>query len=288
MNYQKEQNPLEIQNNEFIKKISNLEYENLLLSQKNKLIEKKLESLTIKYNNLKKELFDIEEHIAFCKENQMQLVNYNQNQNPKNDNPKELNPDNFNTFKNKIKILFEYDNAFLNIDSDITVFNMIIDNITNIKNENLNLRKTVEDLKKIIEKRNNDIYNYNIGNNIKINNNNMDKAFQVKNNIQGVDNSLKINRNKGNEKLFNNKGYTYHIVTGSGSDMSKNLNSNLEYNYDDIEKRCMNSKMYLNNLMNNIDNLQKVFKTESNYDLPKSTTKNNYSFSRPRCYHKYI
>ena len=66
MNNQEDRTSLEIQNQEFIKKITDLEFENSLLSQKNKNLEQKLESLTIKYNDLKKELFDIEQHINFC------------------------------------------------------------------------------------------------------------------------------------------------------------------------------------------------------------------------------
>ena len=282
MNYQKEQNPLEIQNNEFIKKISNLEYENLLLSQKNKLIEKKLESLTIKYNNLKKELFDIEEHIAFCKENQMQLVNYNQNQNPKNDNPKELNPDNFNTFKNKIKILFEYDNAFLNIDSDITVFNMIIDNITDIKSENLSLRKALEDLKNIIDKNN---FNNNINNNfnnINLGNNLNDVDNNINNNI-GMNNDLFINNENKKMVRNNNRGFTYDITN------TNDFENNFTENFENSEQRFMNSKRNLHTLMNNLDNLQNVFKTnKDNYDLNINSNIYTPSIKKPRIYHKYI
>ena len=151
-------NQLEIKNNEFIKKITDLEFEKSLLSQKNKLLEKKLESLTKKYNELQKELIDIETHIDFCKENQIQIVDLAQKD---QSNQKEINQNNFYNFKNKIKILFEYDDDFLNIESDSTVFNMIIDNIKNIQNDNLNLRRTLEDLKGLIEKNNNqNINNY--------------------------------------------------------------------------------------------------------------------------------
>ena len=55
----------------FEKKIKDLEFEIIFLSQKNNLLEKKLESITNQYNDLKNELLDIEEHISFCKENQL-------------------------------------------------------------------------------------------------------------------------------------------------------------------------------------------------------------------------
>ncbi len=297
MNNQKAQTQFEIQTNEFIKKITDLEFENSLLSQKNKLLEKKLESLTNKYNDLKKELFDIEEHINFCKDNQIQLVNYTQTGNI---NQNEINKENFNAFKNKIKILFEYDDNFIKTDSDIVVYNMIIDNITSLKNDNLSLRKTLEDLKSIIDKNNRNNYNNNnINLNIKninnlesnLNNNNispigLEKHFNNNINNFGMDNDSFDIDNKEQNLNNNNIGYTYNII--SGSEHNNNILQNYQ-NYD-IDKRCMNSKMYLNNLMNNIDDLQKVFKTENfNYDLPK-TNKNKYSSSlnKRRLYHKYI
>lgn len=297
MNNQKAQTQFEIQTNEFIKKITDLEFENSLLSQKNKLLEKKLESLTNKYNDLKKELFDIEEHINFCKDNQIQLVNYTQTGNI---NQNEINKENFNAFKNKIKILFEYDDNFIKTDSDIIVYNMIIDNITSLKNDNLSLRKSLEDLKSIIDKNNrNNSNNNNINLNIKninnlesnLNNNNispigLEKHFNNNINNFGMDNDSFDIDNKEQNLNNNNIGYTYNII--SGSEHNNNILQNYQ-NYD-IDKRCMNSKMYLNNLMNNIDDLQKVFKTENfNYDLPK-TNKNKYSSSlnKRRLYHKYI
>ncbi len=297
INSQKAQTQFEIQTNEFIKKITDLEFENSLLSQKNKLLEKKLESLTNKYNDLKKELFDIEEHINFCKDNQIQLVNYTQTGNI---NQNEINKENFNAFKNKIKILFEYDDNFIKTDSDIVVYNMIIDNITSLKNDNLSLRKTLEDLKSIIDKNNRNNYNNNnINLNIKninnlesnLNNNNispigLEKHFNNNINNFGMDNDSFDIDNKEQNLNNNNIGYTYNII--SGSEHNNNILQNYQ-NYD-IDKRCMNSKMYLNNLMNNIDDLQKVFKTENfNYDLPK-TNKNKYSSSlnKRRLYHKYI
>jgi hypothetical protein len=317
------QNQFEIQSNEYLKKITDLEFENSVLSQKNKLLEKKLESLTTKYNDLKKELFDIEEHINYCKDNQIQLVEYNKNDNKKQAST-EINKDNFNVFKNKIKTLFEYDDNFLNTDSDIVVYNMIIDNIMELKTQNLSLRRAVEGFKNIIEKNNNN-KNYNNFNykNININNinnnNNTDddnnlndgnitpispieynKNFNY--NINNMNNNYNSNNNSfdidDKEKLMNNNfdnianndniggGYTYNIVdaVSETNDMDK------YYINDDINKRCLNSKRDFNDLMNNINNLHKVFKTESyNFEKPKITT-NNYSYllNRPRKYHKYI
>ena len=313
------QNQFEIQSNEYLKKITDLEFENSVLSQKNKLLEKKLESLTTKYNDLKKELFDIEEHINYCKENQIQLVEYNKNDNKKQTST-ELNKDNFNVFKNKIKTLFEYDDNFLNTDSDIVVYNMIIDNIMELKTQNLSLRRAVEGFKNIIEKNNNNknYNNFNYKNINNINNNTDDdnnlndgnitpispieynKNFNY--NINNMNNNYNSNNNSfdidDKEKLMNNNfdnianndniggGYTYNIVdaVSDTNDMDK------YYINEDINKRCLNSKRDFNDLMNNINNLHKVFKTESyNFEKPKITT-NNYSYllNRPRKYHKYI
>ena len=265
-------NQFEIQINEYTKKITDLEFDNSTLSQRNKLLEKKLETLSKKYNDLKKELFDIEEHINFCKLNQLHLVNFNEKGNNKN----ELNQKNFNIFKNKIKTLFEYDDKFMNTDSEIIIFNMIIDDIVNIKNENLNLRKALEDLKNIIENNNN---NYNNINN-KLNNNLSISNYD--NNILPIENSFD---NDIKEKNIgkSNFGYTYDITNQEVNDMNFR-------DYDDINNIGMNSKISINNLMNNIDNLQKVFKTENyEYDIPKVTS-NNYSKSlkKPYLYHKYI
>ena len=318
------QNQFDIQSKEFLKKITDLEFENSVLSQKNKLLEKKLESLTTKYNDLKKELFDIEEHINYCKENQIQLVEYNKNDNKKQTST-ELNKDNFNVFKNKIKTLFEYDDNFLNTDSDIVVYNMIVDNIKELKTQNVSLRRDVEEFKNIIEKNNkknnNDYNNFNYKNVNYINNNTDDdnnlndgnitpitpieynKNFNY--NINNINNNYNSNNNSfdidDKEKLMNNNidnidnianndniggGYTYNIVdaVSDTNDMDK------YYINEDINKRCLNSKRDFNDLMNNINNLHKVFKTESyDFEKPKITT-NNYSYllNRPRKYHKYI
>ena len=69
----------ELEEDNYRKKIEDLEYEKSSLLQKNKLLEKKLESLTNKYNELKNELLDIEQHINFCKENQLRIIDLSQN-----------------------------------------------------------------------------------------------------------------------------------------------------------------------------------------------------------------
>ena len=81
---QNEKNQFEIQANEYIKKIEDLEYQNSLLSQKNKLLEKQLESFTNKYNDLKQEVFDIEEHFNYCKDNQLEIINLTQEESKNN------------------------------------------------------------------------------------------------------------------------------------------------------------------------------------------------------------
>ena len=276
MKNQNEKIQFEIQTNEYIKKIADLEFENSLLSQKNTLLEKQLESLTNKYNELKKELFDIEEHINFCKDNQIKIINFNQNED--NKNKKEINQNNFYAFKNKIKILFEYDDNFMNTDSEIAVFNMIIDNITDIKSENLSLRKALEDLKNIIDKNN---FNNNINNNYNnINMNNIDN--NLNNNIV-MNNDLFVNNKNQKMVRNNNRGFTYDITN------TNDLDNNFTENFENSEQRFMNSKRNLNNLMNNLDNLQNVFKTNTdNFDFNKNSNIYNSPFNKPRIYHKYI
>ena len=301
MKNQNEKSQFEIQANEYIKKITDLEFENSLVTQKNKLLEKQLESLTNKYNELKKELLDIEEHINFCKDNQIEILNFAQNE---KSNIKEVDPQNFNAFKNKIKILFEYDNNFLNTDSEVAVFNMIIDNITNLKNDNLNLRKTLEDLKSIMD---NNI-NKDIKNNMNINLNNINNNNSFSNNLRSITplnvnygQNLNYSKNIGmgsgtytteeNQNILRNKnhGFTYDISTTNDFE-NNNINNINNNNYDryDIDKRCLNSKMHLNNLMNNIDNLQNIFNAENDFDLPMSSKNYSYSLNKPRLYHKYI
>ena len=280
MKNQNEKIQFEIQTNEYIKKITDLEFQNSLLTQKNTLLEKQLESLTNKYNELKKELFDIEEHINFCKDNQVKIINFSQNDT--NKNKKEINPNNFYAFKNKIKILFEYDDNFMNTDSEITVFNMIIDNITDIKSENLSLRKALEDLKNIIDKNN---FNNNINNNF--------NNINLGNNLNDVDNNININIgmnndlfiNNENKKMVrnNNRGFTYDITN------TNDFENNFTENFENSEQRIMNSKRNLHTLMNNLDNLQNVFKTnKGNYDLNINSNIYTPSIKKPRIYHKYI
>ena len=280
MKNQNEQIQFEIQTNEYIKKITDLEFQNSLLTQKNTLLEKQLESLTNKYNELKKELFDIEEHINFCKDNQVKIINFIQNDT--NKNKKEINPNNFYAFKNKIKILFEYDDNFMNTDSEITVFNMIIDNITDIKSENLSLRKALEDLKNIIDKNN---FNNNINNNfnnINLGNNLNDVDNNINNNM-GMNNDLFINNENKKMVRNNNRGFTYDITN------TNDFENNFTENFENSEQRIMNSKRNLHTLMNNLDNLQNVFKTKKdNYDLNINSNIYTPSIKKPRIYHKYI
>ena len=74
---------------------------------------------------------------------------------------------------------------------------MIIDNITDIKSENLSLRKALEDLKNIIDKNN---FNNNINNNY--NNINMDNMDNNLNNNIDMNNGIFIN--KKNQKIVGN------------------------------------------------------------------------------------
>ena len=141
-------------NAQLIKKIKYLEYLNSSLTQTNKLLINKLASLTKKYNSLKDELYDTECHINFCKKNLLDLIAF------KKEEDKEKKEKNFKIFKNKIKTLFEYGDEFMEINSEITIYNMIIDNIKNIKEENINLNRNLEELNKIIYQ-NNEYNEYN-------------------------------------------------------------------------------------------------------------------------------
>ena len=278
-----ERNQFEIQANEYIKKIEDLQYDNSLLTQKNKLLEKQLESITSKYNDLKKELIDIETHINFCKENQLEIINLSQNDNISN--TKELNIQNFNSFKNKIKTLFEYDENFMKTDSEEVVFNMIIDDINNIRNENLSLKKTLQELKKMIEN------NKNFNSNNNINNNNFDNN-NINNDINEINYEQDINYNKNNIRTGNDR-FNYNLTT--------DIDNNLELNNEDFNTNLnnrKNSKMDLKILMDNINDLNNALKTNPNnynYNLPRHYNNNNnnnnfYSsyLNKPRIYHKYI
>ena len=145
-------------NSKLIKRIKYLEYLNSSLIQTNKLLSSKLECLTKKYNDLKNELYDTECHINFCKQNLVELISF------KKEEDKEKKDKNFLIFKNKIKTLFKYGDDFMKTDSEIIIFNMIIDNIENIQEENISLRKNLEELKKIIYQ-NNDNNNNGINDN---------------------------------------------------------------------------------------------------------------------------
>ena len=269
MNNITERNQFEIQANEYIKKIEDLQYDNSLLTQKNKLLEKQLESITSKYNDLKKELIDIETHINFCKENQLEIINLSQNDNISN--TKELNIQNFNSFKNKIKTLFEYDENFMKTDSEGVVFNMIIDDINNIRNENLSLKKTLQELKKMIE-----------------NNKNFNSNNNINNDINEINYEQDINYNKNNIRTGNDR-FNYNLTT--------DIDNNLELNNEDFNTNLnnrKNSKMDLKILMDNINDLNNALKTNPNnynYNLSRHYNNNNFYSSylnKPRIYHKYI
>ncbi len=258
------------------KKIRDLEFEKLFLLQRNNLLEKKLETITNKYNDLKKELLDIEEHIYFCKENLLQLLNFTENEK----NTHNLNQTNFFIFKNKIKTLFEYNDDFLKTDSETTIFNMIIDNIKNLQDENLTLRKTLEDLNNLIGKNkgiNDDInlennYKNEINNNIneyKINNNfNYNNDNNVIDNIESnsyANNAKRksLRKDNNNYNNYNNYSLDQNISNENISyDNFKNVNDTNEMNYIKYNygNRDINSKVYYDEFMNSFNNIKNVFK----------------------------
>ena len=131
-------------NSELMKKVKYLEYLNSSLTQTNKLLLNKLATLTKKYNSLKNELFDTECHINFCKQNLSELISFQKEEG------KEKTDKNFIIFKNKIKTLFEYGDEFMKINSDIAIYDIVIENIKSIKDENIILNKNMNDLKKLI------------------------------------------------------------------------------------------------------------------------------------------
>ena len=241
----------------FEKKIRDLEFEKLFLSQKNNLLEKQLESITNQYNDLKKELLDIEEHISFCKENQLQLLNFIENEK----NSPNLNQNNFSIFKSKIKTLFEYSDDFLKTDSETTIFNMIIDNIKNLQDENLTLRKTLEDLNNLIgkNKKNNDDYNFeNNYNNKTIKNISSSNSFAPNEYINK--NNINYNNNIYN---FNNYSLDNNMTNENISyDNFNNIDDTNEMNYinDNFGEKDVNSKVYFDELMNSVNNIKNVFK----------------------------
>ena len=131
-------------NEKLRKKIDYLEYLNSSLTQKNKILENRLSNLTKKYNSLKNELYYTECHINFCKQNLLDLISF------KKEESKNKYDKNFMIFKNKIKTLFEFGNEFMRINSDVNIYKLVIDNIKNLKDENITLNKNLEELKKII------------------------------------------------------------------------------------------------------------------------------------------
>ena len=135
-------------NEKLLNKIKYLEFLNSSLIQKNKILENKLSILTEKYNSLKDELYYTECHINFCKQNLLDLISF------KKEEKKYKNDKNFFIFKNKIKTLFEFGNEFMKINSDITIYNMVIENIKTLKDENITLNKNLDELKKIINQNN--------------------------------------------------------------------------------------------------------------------------------------
>ena len=210
------------------KKVSDLEYANSLLSQKNAFLEKKLEQITNKYNNIKKELIEIEEHINFCKENQIEILNLKYDNLINNPSLKKLNISNSNAdffdFKNKLKTLFEYNDEFMK-SSDSDIYSLIIDDISNLKNENIILRKTIDE-------------------------------FNI--NLPMVANQFPAENE--NEEILNDQ----QMYEG-GYEVNEDVTS------ENVNKKCINSKQCLSNLMNSIENLKKVMNNKTNvYDLPKT------------------
>ena len=190
-------------NTKLIKKIKYLEYINSSLKQTNQLLSTKLYSITKKYNDLKNELYDTECHINFCKKNLLDLIDFKKEQKEKKDK-------NFMIFKNKIKTLFEYGDDFMKTNSETVVFNMIIDNIKNILEENTSLRKNLFELKKVIyQKEENNInnyisspINYNKFNNSEIsqeNNEYENESNNIDNDYNDIDDDLLIYQNNDDE-----------------------------------------------------------------------------------------
>ena len=173
---------------------------------------------------------------------------------------------------------------------------MIIDNIKNIQNDNLNLRRTLEDLKGLIEKNNNQNINNNyiINNRKEFNNNNNDVNNINLGNMENL--NMDIHNPIIYEKHFNydknNIGFGQDSIITDEEKILRNNNYNnkydINYNPNPIYN---NSKIDLNNLMNSIDNLQNVFTSEEdNMNYPSLHNK-KYSSQlnrQHRLYHKYI
>ena len=182
-------------NTKLIKKIKYLEYINSSLKQTNQLLSNKLYSITKKYNDLKNELYDTECHINFCKKNLLDLIDFKKEQKEKKDK-------NFMVFKNKIKTLFEYGDDFMKTNSETVVFNMIIDNIKNILEENTSLRKNLFELKKVIyQKEENNINNY-ISSPINYNKFNNSEISQENNEYENESNNIDNDYNDFDDDLL--------------------------------------------------------------------------------------
>ena len=182
-------------NTKLIKKIKYLEYINSSLKQTNQLLSNKLYSITKKYNDLKNELYDTECHINFCKKNLLDLIDFKKEQKEKKDK-------NFMVFKNKIKTLFEYGDDFMKTNSETVVFNMIIDNIKNILEENTSLRKNLFELKKVIyQKEENNINNY-ISSPINYNKFNNSEISQENNEYENESNNIDNDYNDIDDDLL--------------------------------------------------------------------------------------
>ena len=182
-------------NTKLIKKIKYLEYINSSLKQTNQLLSNKLYSITKKYNDLKNELYDTECHINFCKKNLLDLIDFKKEQKEKKDK-------NFMIFKNKIKTLFEYGDDFMKTNSETVVFNMIIDNIKNILEENTSLRKNLFELKKVIyQKEENNINNY-ISSPINYNKFNNSEISQENNEYENESNNIDNDYNDIDDDLL--------------------------------------------------------------------------------------
>ena len=188
-------------NSELMKKVKYLEYLNSSLTQTNKLLLNKLATLTKKYNSLKNELFDTECHINFCKQNLSELISFQKEEG------KEKTDKNFIIFKNKIKTLFEYGDEFMKINSDIAIYDIVIENIKSIKDENIILNKNMNDLKKLIHQNyeyNNDFENVQ-SQKILFNNNKVNdyETYSKKNNHfsdnSDIDDNLLIYNNNCND-----------------------------------------------------------------------------------------
>jgi hypothetical protein len=162
---------------------------------------------------------------------------------------------------------------------------MIIDNIKNLQDENLTLRKTLEDLNNLIgkNKKNNDDYNFennynnktikNISssnsfvpneyinkNNINCNNNIIDntESNSYANNVKQK--SLRKNNNIYN---FNNYSLDNNMTNENISyDNFNNIDDTNEMNYinDNYGEKDVNSKVYFDELMNSVNNIKNVFK----------------------------